>query len=186
MRAAWTGSGACTSGSTGHPRVATRRGSGSAATTSTTTLEACAVPPTPESPTARHHHGRRVEPTGDPTTEIVVRTRGRWRGRPSPGWTLDSGSSGSTEAWPPRPPSPEPVRTTPTARPGSSPRRCCFRPPGRPRARPRWRALADRSSRPDRCPHQVPPHIEARIVAVRRAHLGWGFSKASYPPIFRL
>ena len=35
-------------------------------------------------------------------------------------------------------------------------------------------ALADRSSKPDRCPHQIPPMIEARIVALRRAHPGWG------------
>jgi transposase InsO family protein len=35
-------------------------------------------------------------------------------------------------------------------------------------------ALADRSSRPDRCPHQIAPEIEARIVALRRAHPGWG------------
>jgi transposase len=35
-------------------------------------------------------------------------------------------------------------------------------------------ALADRSSRPDRCPHQTPPEIEARIVALRRSHPGWG------------
>src|SRR5438105_13248006 len=35
-------------------------------------------------------------------------------------------------------------------------------------------ALADRSSRPDRCPHQITPEIEARIVALRRAHPGWG------------
>jgi transposase-like protein len=35
-------------------------------------------------------------------------------------------------------------------------------------------ALADRSCRPDRCPHQTPPEIEARIVALRRAHPGWG------------
>jgi transposase InsO family protein len=35
-------------------------------------------------------------------------------------------------------------------------------------------ALADRSSRPDRCPHQTPPEIEARIVVLRRAHPGWG------------
>src|SRR5437870_7673019 len=37
MRAEWTGSGPCTSGSTAHPRGATRRASGCAATTSTTT-----------------------------------------------------------------------------------------------------------------------------------------------------
>jgi transposase InsO family protein len=35
-------------------------------------------------------------------------------------------------------------------------------------------ALADRSSRPDRCPHQIAPEIEARIVALRRAHPAWG------------
>jgi transposase-like protein len=35
-------------------------------------------------------------------------------------------------------------------------------------------ALADRSSKPDRCPHQIDPAVEARIVALRRAHPGWG------------
>jgi transposase InsO family protein len=35
-------------------------------------------------------------------------------------------------------------------------------------------ALADRSSRPDRCPHQIAPEVEARIVALRKAHPGWG------------
>src|SRR5437899_1751037 len=40
MRAGWTVSGACTSGSTAHPGDATRRASGGAATTSTTTSEA--------------------------------------------------------------------------------------------------------------------------------------------------
>jgi transposase InsO family protein len=35
-------------------------------------------------------------------------------------------------------------------------------------------ALSDRSSRPDRCPHQTIPEIEARIVDLRRAHPGWG------------
>lgn len=35
-------------------------------------------------------------------------------------------------------------------------------------------ALADRSSKPDRCPHQMAPEIEARIVEMRRAHPGWG------------
>src|SRR5437879_4580376 len=39
MRAGWTASGGCTSGSTVHPRGATRRGSGSAAMTSTTSAE---------------------------------------------------------------------------------------------------------------------------------------------------
>jgi transposase len=35
-------------------------------------------------------------------------------------------------------------------------------------------ALADRSSRPASCPHQMPPEVEARIVAMRRAHPAWG------------
>ena len=35
-------------------------------------------------------------------------------------------------------------------------------------------ALADKSSRPDRCPHQMAPEIEARIVEMRRSHPGWG------------
>jgi hypothetical protein len=34
--------------------------------------------------------------------------------------------------------------------------------------------LADRSSRPASCPHQMPPQVEAVVVAVRRAHPGWG------------
>jgi len=43
-------------------------------------------------------------------------------------------------------------------------------------------AWADRSSKPDRCPHQIAPEVEARIVELRRAHPGWGprtISKAS-------
>ncbi len=35
-------------------------------------------------------------------------------------------------------------------------------------------ALADKSSRPDRCPHQMAPEMEARIVELRRSHPGWG------------
>ena len=35
-------------------------------------------------------------------------------------------------------------------------------------------ALADKSSKPDRCPHQMAPEIEARIVEMRRDHPGWG------------
>jgi transposase-like protein len=35
-------------------------------------------------------------------------------------------------------------------------------------------ALADRSSKPDRCPHQIPAKVEARILALRRANPGWG------------
>jgi transposase InsO family protein len=34
--------------------------------------------------------------------------------------------------------------------------------------------LADRSSRPCSCPHQMPAAVEARIVALRIAHPGWG------------
>jgi transposase InsO family protein len=34
--------------------------------------------------------------------------------------------------------------------------------------------LADASSRPATCPHQVPPHVEARIVALRSEHPSWG------------
>lgn len=35
-------------------------------------------------------------------------------------------------------------------------------------------ALADKSSKPDRCPHQIAPEVEARIVEMRRRHPGWG------------
>jgi transposase InsO family protein len=35
-------------------------------------------------------------------------------------------------------------------------------------------ALADKSSKPDRCPHQIAPEIEALIVELRRSHPGWG------------
>lgn len=34
--------------------------------------------------------------------------------------------------------------------------------------------LADHSSKPLSCPHQMPPELEARIVEMRRAHPGWG------------
>ena len=34
--------------------------------------------------------------------------------------------------------------------------------------------LADRSSRPVSCPHQMDPVVEAAIVGLRRAHPGWG------------
>jgi transposase InsO family protein len=37
--------------------------------------------------------------------------------------------------------------------------------------------LADRSSRPERCPHQMPPVIEARVLWIRRAHPAWGPSR---------
>ena len=35
-------------------------------------------------------------------------------------------------------------------------------------------ALADRSSRPGSCPHQMPPVVVAAVVAMRRAHPAWG------------
>ncbi len=34
--------------------------------------------------------------------------------------------------------------------------------------------LADRSSRPDRCPHQTPVELKAAIITMRRAHPAWG------------
>jgi len=37
--------------------------------------------------------------------------------------------------------------------------------------------LADRSSRPASCPHQMPPEVEARIAGLRREHPGWGPSR---------
>jgi transposase InsO family protein len=35
-------------------------------------------------------------------------------------------------------------------------------------------ALADKSSKPDTCPHQIAPVIEAAIISMRRAHPTWG------------
>jgi transposase-like protein len=37
--------------------------------------------------------------------------------------------------------------------------------------------LADRSSRPASCPHQMPAQVEARIAGLRREHPGWGPSR---------
>jgi transposase InsO family protein len=37
--------------------------------------------------------------------------------------------------------------------------------------------LADRSPRPDSCPHQMSVAVEAQVVAVRREHPGWGPSR---------
>jgi transposase InsO family protein len=37
--------------------------------------------------------------------------------------------------------------------------------------------LADRSSRPGSCPHQMPPVVEARVVTLRVEHPGWGPSR---------
>jgi len=36
------------------------------------------------------------------------------------------------------------------------------------------RGLADRSSKPESCPHQMVPVVEARVVEMRREHPGWG------------
>jgi transposase InsO family protein len=36
------------------------------------------------------------------------------------------------------------------------------------------KGLADRSSKPEFCPHQMAPAVEARIVELRRAHPAWG------------
>jgi transposase InsO family protein len=36
------------------------------------------------------------------------------------------------------------------------------------------KGLADKSSRPDGCPHQMAPAVEARVVEIRRAHPAWG------------
>jgi transposase InsO family protein len=40
--------------------------------------------------------------------------------------------------------------------------------------------LADRSSRPVSCPHQMPAVTEARIVGMRREHPGWGPSRIRF------
>ncbi len=40
--------------------------------------------------------------------------------------------------------------------------------------------LTDASSRPQGCPHQLPPHVEERIVALRTEHPGWGPSTLRY------
>jgi transposase len=37
--------------------------------------------------------------------------------------------------------------------------------------------LADKSSRPESCPHQMPPAVEARVLQLRRAHPSWGPSR---------
>src|SRR3984957_539631 len=35
-------------------------------------------------------------------------------------------------------------------------------------------ALADKSSKPETCPHQMAPTLEARVLELRRMHPGWG------------
>jgi transposase InsO family protein len=37
--------------------------------------------------------------------------------------------------------------------------------------------LADRSSKPESCPHQMPARVEATVVAMRRQHPAWGPSR---------
>lgn len=41
-------------------------------------------------------------------------------------------------------------------------------------------ALADRSHRPNTCPHQMPAEVEARICELRRHHPGWGQRRLSH------
>jgi len=40
--------------------------------------------------------------------------------------------------------------------------------------------LADRSSRPHWCPHQMPAAVEARVLSIRDAHPGWGPDRIRY------
>jgi hypothetical protein len=40
--------------------------------------------------------------------------------------------------------------------------------------------LADRSSRPAWCPHEMGAVVEARIVGMRRDHPGWGPSRVRW------
>jgi transposase InsO family protein len=40
--------------------------------------------------------------------------------------------------------------------------------------------LADRSSRPSSCPHQMAAVVEARVVAIRSAHPAWGPSRIAH------
>ena len=41
-------------------------------------------------------------------------------------------------------------------------------------------ALADRSHRPNTCPHQMSAEVEARICELRRHHPGWGQRRLAY------
>ena len=40
--------------------------------------------------------------------------------------------------------------------------------------------LADRSSRPVSCPHQMPAVVEVRVLAIRKEHPGWGPSRIAH------
>ncbi len=42
-------------------------------------------------------------------------------------------------------------------------------------------ALVDRSSKPQSCPHQMDPVVEARIVELRREHPGWAPPRTTAP-----
>jgi hypothetical protein len=42
--------------------------------------------------------------------------------------------------------------------------------------------LADRSSKPDSCPHRMSAAVEAQIVGLRREHPGWGPSRIAWEP----
>src|SRR5712664_1434386 len=89
MRADWTASGACTSGSTARPRGATRRASGGAATTSTPSDERNAdVRMVGRRGVVPWHVGR--DDGGDdaaiPGPDAATLPRGRWQdSRDSPG-----------------------------------------------------------------------------------------------------
>jgi transposase-like protein len=39
--------------------------------------------------------------------------------------------------------------------------------------------LVDHSARPDTCPHQMPPHVEARVLEMRRLHRAGGRGRSS-------
>jgi transposase InsO family protein len=40
--------------------------------------------------------------------------------------------------------------------------------------------LEDRSRRPESCPHQAPPEVEAAVCELRRAHPGWGARRIEF------
>lgn len=43
------------------------------------------------------------------------------------------------------------------------------------------KGLADRLSKPESCPHQMLPGVEARVVEMRREHPGWGAADHPHP-----
>ena len=40
--------------------------------------------------------------------------------------------------------------------------------------------LGNHSSRPARCPHQMPPEVEAMVLEMRRAHTYWGARRIAF------